>query len=219
MTDENLRLLYDAQFRWEEGMLVYRHRRRGVPVEVSDSERQRAIDRFVRTTRNTKRAALATFVLGGAAINLIIPGAFGKVVLLVASLASFGLLYAAALRWAWNMPTQGWSNRKQVGERLGRTGAFIMLVERTTWPRIIIGLVATIVLIPIMAGIGPSAGLSWPPSTVGQWVAAILVGISLPLSLATAAVKWAVTERDRLRLRGRTAIRDARRHRNNDSPQ
>ena len=68
MAHNDLRGRYAAQFRVEEGMLVYRHRRRGAPVEVSEAERDRAIERFVSAARMVTWTALAT--LGGMAMLL-----------------------------------------------------------------------------------------------------------------------------------------------------
>ena len=211
MKDGDLRRRYDAQFRWEEGMLVYRHRQRGLPVEVSEAERDRAIERFVRATHTVTRAGIATFMVSAIAFNVVVPGAFERVELIVAAMVSSGILFAGAMRWAWSMPTQGWRTRDPVGERLGRTGALVMMVEHLSWPRIVAGIIATLVLVPVMATVGSSDAMAWPPHTAGQWVAALLIGVTLPLSLAMAAVKWALHERARLRRRGAKAIEEARR--------
>lgn len=211
MAHNDLRGRYAAQFRVEEGMLVYRHRRRGAPVEVSEAERDRAIERFVSAARMVTWTALATLVVGVTAFSLILPTAIGGPLWIFVAVASSAIFMLGALRWAWNMPTQGWREREPVGEPLGQAGALIMLTEQVTWLQVAAGIVVPLAVAPMMAKIAAVDLLAWPPRSAEHWAVALLVATMLASGLLFATLKWALHERTRLRQRGRTAIEEARR--------
>ena len=115
------------------------------------------------------------------------------------------------MRWAWNMPSQGWRQREPVGESLGRGGALIMLTERVTWPQVAAGIFAPLAIAPLMTKIVAADMMVWPPRSAAQWALAALIGAMLASGLLFAALKWALHERARLRRRNATAIEAARR--------
>ena len=211
MRHNDLRGRYAAQFRVEEGMLVYRHRRRGAPVGVSEAERDRAIERFVSAARMVKWAALAMLVVGVMALSVTFPGALGGPPWILFAVASSAIFTVGALRWAWDMPTQGWRGREPVGEPLGKAGALIMLTEQVTWLQVAAGIIVPLAVAPLLAKIAAVDRLAWPPRSAEHWAVALLVGAMLASGLLFAALKWALHERARLRQRGRTAIEEARR--------
>lgn len=211
MRHNDLRGRYAAQFRVEEGMLVYRHRRRGAPVEVSEAERDRAIERFVSAAHMVKATALAILVAGVMAFSVMFPGALGGPPWILFAVACSAVFASGAMRWAWDMPTQGWRKREPVGEPLGQAGALIMLTEQVTWLQVAAGIIVPLAVAPLLAKIAAVDLFAWPPRSTEHWAVVLLVGTMLASGLLFATLKWALHERTRLRQRGRTAIEDARR--------
>ena len=211
MRHNDLRGRYAAQFRVEEGMLVYRHRRRGAPVEVSEAERDRAIERFVAAARMVKWTALATLLAGVMALTIALPAAFNSPWWIMGAVGASAIFASGAMRWAWNMPTQRWREREPVGEPLGQAGALIMLTEQVTWLQVAAGIIVPLAVAPLLAKIAAVDLFAWPPRSPQQLALMLLIGAMFASGLLFATLKWALHERARLRERGRTAIEEARR--------
>ena len=209
MRQDDFRKQYDLQFRWEEDRLVYRHKRRGVPIEVLPAERERALERFERLYNRVVIwwSGTTMFLIGG--FVAIMPESFRSAPYLIAIMGASGVSLGLLSQWAWNEPTRHWRSRRPIGEPLGRPGALVMMTEKLKWREVAVGIIGPpLIALPL---VGSPRSDIWPPSSLFQWsVLALIAGVFM-LGLLIGLIKFALHERDRLRARRRQNLDDARR--------
>ena len=204
MRQADFRKQYDLQFRWEEGRLVYRHKRRGVPVEVLPAERERALERFERLYNRVVNGWMAVTIFLIGAFVVAMPERFRSGPYLIAVMASSGISLGLLGEWAWNEPTRHWRSRRPIGEPLGRPGALVIMTEKLKWREVIIGIIGPpLIALPMVAS--PRSDV-WPPSSLFQWLVLLLIAGVFVLGLLIGLIKLALHERDRLRSRRRSGL-------------
>ena len=208
MRQQDFRKQYDLQFRWEEDRLVYRHKRRGAPIEVTPAERERALDRYDRLKSRIVNCWFGATVVVICGYLAIMPAAFRAGPYLVGIMGASGVSLGLLLEWAWNEPTRSWRRRRPIGEPLGRAGAMIMMIEKLSWRDVLIGIIGPpLIALPMVAS--PRSDI-WPPRGLFQWSVVTLIAGVILLGLLTALIKLGLHERRRLRERRRRRFAEAR---------
>lgn len=199
MRNHRRRRQFAAQFRDEEGILVFRYRQRGRPIEVSAAERDRAIARFVDLNRIAGWVVGTTVLLVFVASNLLLPRATIPAPMVIAAYAAIIGCWVALSHRAWNSATSGWRDRRRIGERLGWFGAMLMRIEQHRWRDLVAGAAVPMALFAMLAdGTGP------------MWTI-LASGAASLVTLAALALKLALSERRRFRERKRSELSRARR--------
>lgn len=208
MRQDDFRKQYDLQFRWEEGRLVYRHKRRGVPVEVLPAERERALDRYERLYNRVVNGWLAVTIFLICSFVLMMPESFRRGPYLIAIMVSSGISLGLLHEWAWNEPTRHWRSRRPIGEPLRRPGALVMMTEKLKWREVVVGIIGPpLIALPV---VGSPRSDVWPPNNLFQWAVLVLIAGVFVFGMLIGLIKFALHERDRLRARRRN-LDDARR--------
>ena len=193
---------FELQFQWEDDRLVFRHRQRGLPVEVTEAERDRLVERYKARSKMGMRILLTTLI----GVSLVI--GFLSPLVPTADYLGFGLFGGVFLsilllhRWAFDGTTAHLRDRRPIGEPLGAAGGFIRSVGGMPTRHLVFGMAyfaLCVVLIPAM-----SPGKRPDPLTL---LVLAIAGGSLLLSLI---VKWALYERRRLRGRAAGSLDRAR---------
>ena len=180
-------------------MIVFRYRQRGLPVEVSAAERNRAVERFASLIRTAGRTIAATTISGLLAVNWLMPRAFGAVPLIVGVYLGIVATWAMMARWAWDQPTRGWRGRTPVGEPLGWVGAWLMRLEQARLGQLLYGAGTGGVLLVL--------AIEYPGDP--WWFLPLTAALSLVMFAAIVA-KVGLSERRRLRQRRFGDLRQSR---------
>ena len=85
---------------------MFRYRQRGVPVEVSPAERDRAIEHFTSLNRTAGWIAAGSAIAGHYATVRFFPQALDSIPIVVALYVSVAISASLMMRRAWNEPTR-----------------------------------------------------------------------------------------------------------------
>lgn len=208
MRQDDFRKRYDLQFRWEEDRLVYRHKRRGAPVEVLPAERERALERYEKLYNRVVNGWFAVTFLLICGFLAIMPDSIQRGPYLVAIMASSGISLGLLSEWAWNEPTRSWRGRRPIGLPLGRAGALVMMTEKASWRQVVVGIIGPpLIALPF---VGSPRSEIWPPQNLFQWFVLVLIAGVFLLGLLVGLIKLGLRERAALKTRRGQQWEDAR---------
>ncbi|MEO7635732.1 MAG: hypothetical protein ABIS38_08825 [Sphingomicrobium sp.] len=182
---------FELQFQWEVDRLVFRHRQRGLPIEVTEEERDRLVERYAARLKLAQQALFAG-LLGGA----MLVGLLSKFVPdgVYVGFALYGAMIVSLItidRWCFDGTTATLRRRKPIGEPLGTTGAFVRTIAGIAARDLWMALAYAAVL-----GVLVSASFGGEPTE--YWTIAIFVFVVIVL-IVMLILKGALHERDRLR--------------------
>lgn len=184
---------FGAQFRWEEGDLVFRYRQRGEPIRVSPAERDRALRRYLQLKKRVEMAFILAVLLAGVVPLVLDPSSEVGPILLGGMAISLVTCLMLLQRWAWDAPTLAWRGRRSSGLPLAGSGGLLMQIERMSWR--LIGWSWAYLLVLGLAWSLVDLDKAFGGWTVAWWLLAVVGGWLL---IAT-ALKVALSERQRLR--------------------
>lgn len=182
---------FELQFQWEVGRLVFRHRQRGVPVEVTEDERDRLVERYAAQLKLAQGAMMAGLIGGAMVMAVLI-----KLVpdTLYVGFGIYGGMIVALVgidRWSFDGTTATLRQRKPIGEPLGAAGGFVRTLSAMKTRDLWLALAYTAVL-----GVMFSATFAGDPAEYFTLAIFVFAAVMLLLMLV---LKGALHQRDRLR--------------------
>ena len=197
---------FDLQFQWEVDRIVFRHRQRGVPVEVTATERDFYQSLYSKRLRLLGRI-LSNTMLGCAALTIV-----GLFSLRIGSAAYLPLVMIIGLiivtpfadRWSFDETTRTLRDRPAIGEPLGRAGRLLrplsQVPARKLWGSLAYLLFVTALVSPMILKFDATG-----------WFLLVVCALVFLLFAAALLVKGAQAERNRLQRESGKLIGRARR--------
>jgi hypothetical protein len=191
---------FEQQFQWEVDRLVFRHRHGGDPIEVTQEERDRLVERH-RWRMGVANKVLAVVILSSVLVIMIWPTKMHFVPVLSGVAV---ICWMPALNWwAYSDVTAGLRQRTPIGLRLGFGGRVARQAQALRW-RDLLGGSAYLVVVSVLTA---NALLTDRAQRLAFIALDLVIGALFAWMML---MKWAQRERDRLHDEKIDAIHRAR---------